>query len=120
MPGAEPMDASAAAGAGAVALVPGQGAKAVGKVAAARRAPPDLVDSHTRALGVIQPPPDIRAIVDKTAQFVARNGMRESDEERGRRFFSFRPRSPVRKRARKPREHSALSASSYPAHAGWA
>jgi len=64
------------AGAGAVALVPGQGAKAVGggKGAAGRRSAPDLVDSHTRALGVIQPPPDIRAIVDKTAQFVARNG----------------------------------------------
>ena len=32
------------------------------------------VDTQTRAIGVIQPPPDIRAIVDKTAQFVAKNG----------------------------------------------
>lgn len=33
-----------------------------------------LVDSQTKSIGVIQPPPDIRAIVDKTAQFVAKNG----------------------------------------------
>ena len=32
------------------------------------------VDTQTRAIGLIQPPPDIRAIVDKTAQFVAKNG----------------------------------------------
>ncbi len=32
------------------------------------------VDTQTKAIGVIQPPPDIRAIVDKTAQFVAKNG----------------------------------------------
>ncbi len=30
--------------------------------------------THTKAVGVIYPPPDIRAIVDKTASFVARNG----------------------------------------------
>ncbi|GMH40484.1 hypothetical protein BSKO_08388 [Bryopsis sp. KO-2023] len=42
---------------------------------------PDLGDvgtrpaTQTKAIGVIYPPPDIRAIVDKTAQFVARNGM---------------------------------------------
>lgn len=30
--------------------------------------------TQTKAIGVILPPPDIRAIVDKTAQFVARNG----------------------------------------------
>ncbi len=39
---------------------------------------PDLgepIDTQTRAIGVIYPPPDIRAIVDKTAQFVARNGV---------------------------------------------
>ena len=35
------------------------------------------VDTQTRAIGVIQPPPDIRAIVDKTAQFVAKNGLRQ-------------------------------------------
>lgn len=33
-----------------------------------------LVDTQTKAIGVIVPPPDIRAIVDKTAAFVARNG----------------------------------------------
>lgn len=42
---------------------------------------PDLDDikalaTQTKAIGVILPPPDIRAIVDKTAQFVAKNGAR--------------------------------------------
>ena len=32
------------------------------------------VDTQTRAIGLIHPPPDIRAIVDKTADFVGRNG----------------------------------------------
>lgn len=32
------------------------------------------LETQTHAVGVITPPPDIRAIVDKTAQFVARNG----------------------------------------------
>jgi hypothetical protein len=40
---------------------------------------PDLagvvaVESHTKQLGLIYPPPDIRAIVDKTAVFVANHG----------------------------------------------
>lgn len=57
----------------AVAVVPGQGARrAGGRNADLPKAP--TVDSHTAALGIIQPPPDVRAIVDKTAQFVARNG----------------------------------------------
>lgn len=30
--------------------------------------------TQTKALGIILPPPDIRAIAEKTAQFVARNG----------------------------------------------
>jgi hypothetical protein len=30
--------------------------------------------TQTKAIGIIMPPPDIRAIVDKTAQFVAKNG----------------------------------------------
>jgi hypothetical protein len=30
--------------------------------------------TQTKAIGVILPPPDIRAIVDKTAQFVAKHG----------------------------------------------
>lgn len=32
--------------------------------------------TQTKAIGVILPPPDIRAIIDKTAQFVAKNGAR--------------------------------------------
>lgn len=32
------------------------------------------VATQTHAIGVIVPPPDIRAIADKTAQFVARSG----------------------------------------------
>ena len=32
------------------------------------------LDTHTHSIGVIVPPPDIRAIADKTAAFVARNG----------------------------------------------
>lgn len=33
------------------------------------------LSTHTHTVGVIIPPPDIRAIADKTAQFVAKNGM---------------------------------------------
>ena len=40
--------------------------------------PGEGLDTHTRAIGVIAPPPDIRAIADKTAQFVARNGAFQS------------------------------------------
>jgi hypothetical protein len=32
------------------------------------------IATHTKALGIILPPPDIRSIVDKTAQFVVKNG----------------------------------------------
>lgn len=40
---------------------------------------PDLssipaVDTQTAPIGIITPPPDIKAIVDKTATFVAKNG----------------------------------------------
>ncbi|KAI8563332.1 hypothetical protein RHMOL_Rhmol03G0104000 [Rhododendron molle] len=35
---------------------------------------PASVATHTRTIGIIHPPPDIRNIVDKTAQFVAKNG----------------------------------------------
>ncbi|KAI3870852.1 hypothetical protein MKX03_013743 [Papaver bracteatum] len=39
-------------------------------------APPPAasVATHTRTIGIIHPPPDIRTIVDKTAHFVAKNG----------------------------------------------
>ncbi|RZC71378.1 hypothetical protein C5167_034675 [Papaver somniferum] len=36
--------------------------------------PPASVATHTRTIGIIHPPPDIRTIVDKTAHFVAKNG----------------------------------------------
>ncbi|XP_031285580.1 probable splicing factor 3A subunit 1 [Pistacia vera] len=36
---------------------------------------PVSVATHTRTIGIIHPPPDIRNIVDKTAQFVAKNGL---------------------------------------------
>jgi hypothetical protein len=39
--------------------------------------------TQTKAIGVILPPPDIRAIVDKTAQFVAKNGECCSNGRRG-------------------------------------
>ena len=54
---------------------------AAGKVQDALPAPDlgalRIVESQTHAVGLIHPPPDIRAIVDKTAQFVAKNGKME-------------------------------------------
>lgn len=49
---------------------------------------PDLagilaVESHTKELGIICPPPDIRAIVDKTAGFVAKHGKLSKPPEIG-------------------------------------
>ena len=38
------------------------------------------VDTQTKAIGLIQPPPDIRAIVDKTADFVGRNGAKKDHD----------------------------------------
>ncbi|KAK9056137.1 hypothetical protein SSX86_027226 [Deinandra increscens subsp. villosa] len=35
---------------------------------------PGSIATHTRAIGIIHPPQDIRTIVDKTAQFVAKSG----------------------------------------------
>ncbi|XP_074312588.1 putative splicing factor 3A subunit 1 [Silene latifolia] len=35
---------------------------------------PSSVATHTRRIGIIHPPPDIRNIIDKTSQFVAKNG----------------------------------------------
>ncbi|KAJ8459149.1 hypothetical protein OPV22_032075 [Ensete ventricosum] len=32
------------------------------------------VATHTRTIGIIDPPPDIRVIIDKTVAFVAKNG----------------------------------------------
>ncbi|XP_020588058.1 probable splicing factor 3A subunit 1 [Phalaenopsis equestris] len=36
--------------------------------------PPSSVATHTRTIGIIHPPPDIRMIIEKTAAFVAKNG----------------------------------------------
>ncbi|KAI7845146.1 hypothetical protein COHA_001191 [Chlorella ohadii] len=47
---------------------------AIVPVGVAKTALPEALVTQTKAIGVILPPPDIRAIVDKTAQFVARNG----------------------------------------------
>lgn len=32
------------------------------------------IRTHTRSIGIVYPPPDIRNIVDKTSKFVAKNG----------------------------------------------
>ena len=69
-----PVSTEPPADAGAVAVVPGQTARHAGGGRNAPKAQQPTGDSHTAALGIIQPPPDVRAIVDKTAQFVARNG----------------------------------------------
>jgi splicing factor 3A subunit 1 len=53
-----------------LAVVPGAGPR----TATSRRGPAPVVPSQTKVVGIIAPPPDVRAIVDKTAQFVARNG----------------------------------------------
>lgn len=45
-----------------------------GKGEAKAKAAQVVVPTQTRSIGIIQPPPDIRSIVDKTATFVARNG----------------------------------------------
>lgn len=64
----------------ALAVVPGQGARqatgsdGIGGSDGRKQPKAPAVDTHTAALGIIQPPPEVRAIVDKTAQFVARNG----------------------------------------------
>uniref|UniRef100_A0A1J3K417 Putative splicing factor 3A subunit 1 n=1 Tax=Noccaea caerulescens TaxID=107243 RepID=A0A1J3K417_NOCCA len=36
---------------------------------------PVAVATHTKTIGIIHPPPDIRSIVEKTAQFVCKNGL---------------------------------------------
>lgn len=44
------------------------------EAAAPPHKPPQMVATQTKTIGMIHPPPDIRSIVDKTAQFVAKNG----------------------------------------------
>ncbi|KAJ4879325.1 putative splicing factor 3A subunit 1 [Raphanus sativus] len=36
---------------------------------------PESVATHTRTIGIIHPPPDIRSIVEKTALYVSKNGL---------------------------------------------
>jgi splicing factor 3A subunit 1 len=40
----------------------------------AKPEPPPTVATHTRTIGIIHPPPDIRVIIEKTATFVSKNG----------------------------------------------
>merc|ERR1712039_591578 len=35
----------------------------------------NMVETHTKKIKLIRPPADIRAIIDKTAQFVSKNGI---------------------------------------------
>lgn len=53
-----------------------QAVVAVGTVKSAKLPAPqlDVVETQTRAIGLIIPPHDIRVIIDKTADFVAKNG----------------------------------------------
>ncbi len=57
-------------------MLPGQGHElvAVGKARDAISKPYREVDTQTHQIGIIVPPPDIKAIANKTAQFVAKNG----------------------------------------------
>jgi splicing factor 3A subunit 1 len=40
----------------------------------AKAEPPATVATHTRTIGIIHPPPDIRVIIEKTATWIAKNG----------------------------------------------
>lgn len=54
---------------------PGNGAVVpVGEVKSSFGTGAEQVDTQTHEIGLIIPPPDIKAIADKTAQFVAKNG----------------------------------------------
>ena len=60
-------------------VLPGEGHEgqelvAVGKARDAISKPYREVDTQTHEIGILVPPPDIKAIADKTAQFVAKNG----------------------------------------------
>lgn len=46
----------------------------VGKVKSSISGKSAELDTQTHEIGLIVPPPDIKAIADKTAQFVAKNG----------------------------------------------
>jgi hypothetical protein len=53
-----------------------QAVVAVGSVQSSLPAPElEVLDTQTKAIGVIVPPHHIRQVVDKTADFVAKNGV---------------------------------------------
>ena len=59
----------------------------------------NTLNTQTHSVGVIIPPPDVRAIVDKTAQFVAKNGPEFetrilSSEKNNQKFSFLRENSP--------------------------
>ena len=59
----------------------------------------NTLNTQTHSVGVIIPPPDVRAIVDKTAQFVAKNGAEFetrilSSEKNNQKFSFLRENSP--------------------------
>jgi splicing factor 3A subunit 1 len=61
-------------------VLPANGSQALVAVGTAQTSLPapqfnDVVDSQTKAIGLIMPPHDIRMIIDKTADFVAKNGV---------------------------------------------
>ena len=62
--------------------------------------PPLVLAMPHQVKGIIYPPPDIRAIVDKTARFVAKNGksfeerIQASEEGKSAKFNFMRPHDP--------------------------
>lgn len=59
-----------------------------------------MVHARRQVKGIIYPPPEIRAIVDKTARFVAKNGksfeerIQASEEGKSAKFNFMRPHDP--------------------------
>jgi hypothetical protein len=67
---------------------------AVADAAVADAGVPEVGDAPaTKSIGLIQPPPDMKSIVDKTAAFVAKNGpqfeQRIMNNERNTTKFAF-------------------------------
>lgn len=50
----------------------------------------EVPETQTRKIGLIYPPPDIRAIADKTALYVAKNGARRGSDAFDARCCLFR------------------------------
>ncbi|KAL6627672.1 hypothetical protein ACP70R_031398 [Stipagrostis hirtigluma subsp. patula] len=64
----------------------------------AKAEPPPTVATHTRTVGIIHQPPDIRVIIEKTAAFVAKNGpefeRRIISHNQGNKFNFLQPSDP--------------------------